>query len=586
MDGKSMTKVQGIRRLGLASLALAAASCGGTGSDATPAANPGAASAAAANAQPPDGVPAGTFPLPLPQKGQAYDNPQPRDNIRDGGTLTLPISDLGPNFNTFSVDGNAAELQRVMHWIAPRLWDYGVTGDATPNPDYLLAVELVSESPETVKYTLNPAAKWNDGTPIDWRAFETTWRTQSGDQRFNPATTAGYSAIGSVRKGERDNEVIVTFDEPTYPFEYLFNNLAHPKNIDPELFKTGWVNKLHTDLLAGPFAVESLSPDRVVLVPNPSWWGDPPKLERVVYRQIEDIATVNAFQNGEIDTTTITGGRATADQLQQISGMQNAQIRRGFNTVTAVYTMGQDSELFKDEAARKAFVLGTDRALIVEIRFQGMSWEEEAPGSALLYPWQDGYRDNIADLHYDPEQARRVLDQAGWTLGPDGLRQKDGRVARFKYVTFGDEPTFIAMARAQQKMARDIGLDMEIDVRPSSAFSETLADGTFDVVAMSWVAADPFGYVQACQIFCRESESNYSRLGDAQLDELLKGVGAIRDRTQALAAFNEAESRALHLVGTFPIYNGPSQFAVKKGLANFGPAGFLVRAAEDVGWQK
>src|SRR4051812_32108555 len=72
--------------------------------------------ASVATPQPPDGVPAGTRPLPLPEKGKSYDNPQPRDNVRDGGTLTLPIAELGPNFNTFNVDGNTGYNNFVLGW--------------------------------------------------------------------------------------------------------------------------------------------------------------------------------------------------------------------------------------------------------------------------------------------------------------------------------------------------------------------------------------------------------------------------------------------------------------------------------------
>jgi peptide/nickel transport system substrate-binding protein len=248
--------------------------------------------------------------------------------------------------------------------------------------------------------------------------------------------------------------------------------------------------------------------------------------------------------------------------------------------------MGRDSDLFKDPVARTAFVLGTDRALLVEVRFQGMGWKEEAPGSVMLFPWENGYRDNIADLHYDPARARKMLDDGGWKLAADGYRHKDGRLAMFTYVTFGDEPVMIAMARAQQKMAADIGLKMDIDVRKSSDFSKTLTEGTYDVVAMSWATTDPFGYAQACQLFCADSESNYSRLGSKEADAMINAVGTIPDRRQALEAFNVAESAALHFVGTFPVYNGPSQFAVRKGLANFGPAGFVIPNAADIGWQK
>ena len=575
----------------LASTLFGVTGCGSSDSGAAAGGSSGNASAPGSGAgelvQPPDGVPAGTFPLPLPVKGQAYNNPQPRDNIRDGGTLTLPTAELGPNFNFFSVDGYSNYMAILMEWIAPRLWDYSVTGKASPNEDYLLSVELVSESPQTLKFTLNPAAKWNDGTPIDWTAFDAAWRMQRGvDANFNPASTVGYSAIDGVRKGERDNEVIVTFTEPTYPFEYLFQYIAHPKSTDPDFYRTGWINNLNPELLSGPFAVESLSPQTLVLTRNPKWWGDPPKLETVIFRQLDDVASVNAFQNHEVDSTTITGGRATADLLEQISGMQNVQIRRGFNMGTSVYTMGQDSELFKDPVARKAFILGIDRKLLVEIRYQGMSWQEDPPGSVLVRPSQEGYRDNIPELRHDPAQARKVLDDGGWKVGADGFRFKDGKKATFTYVVIGDEPVFMAMARAEQKMSQEIGLDLQIDVRPSSEFSKTLMDGTFDVFPMSWAASDPFGYAQGCQIYCAESESNYSRLGDAEIDAAMRGVGTIRDPAQALAAFNEAEARALQFFGTFPIMNGPSQFAVTKGLANFGPAGFATADAEDIGWQK
>jgi peptide/nickel transport system substrate-binding protein len=576
----------------LAATLLGVAGCGGSDSGSAAGGSSGNGSSASGSGaselvQPPDGVPAGTFPLPLPVKGQAYNNPQPRDNIRDGGTLTLPIAELGPNFNLFSADGYSNYLVILMNWIAPRLWDYGVTGIPSPNEDYLLSVELVSESPQTLKYTLNPSAKWNDGTPIDWTAFEAAWRMQRGvDARYNPASTAGYSAIDGVRKGERDNEVIVTFTEPTYPFEFMFDLIAHPKSADPEFYRTGWINNLNPELLSGPFVVESLSPQTLVLARNPKWWGDSPKLETVILRQLDDVASVNAFQNHEVDSTTVTGGRATADLLQQISGMQNVQIRRGFYTGTSVYTMGQDSELFKDPVARKAFILGIDRKLLVDIRFQGMSWQEDPPGSVMMRPVQEGYRDNIPELRHDPEQAKRILDDAGWRVGADGLRYKDGRKATFKYIVIGDEPIFTAMARAEQKMAQQIGLDLQIDVRPSSDFSKTLIEGTFDVIPMGWAASDPFGYAQGCQLYCADSESNYSRLGDKEIDALMRNVGTIRDPVQAIAAFNDAEARALQFFGTFPIYNGPSQFAVTKGLANFGPAGFATVDAEDVGWQK
>jgi peptide/nickel transport system substrate-binding protein len=564
----------------LASLIVALGGCGGSD---------GASSterpAGAAMIQPPEGVPAGTSPLPLPEYGKAYNNPQPRENIRDGGTLTLPIGQLGPNFNYLHVDGNTGDVSLVMNWIAPRLWYYTPSGGVMPNPNFLLSYELVSEKPQTVKFVLNPQARWNDGTPIDWTAFDTVWRTQrGGDERYAPAATAGYESIAAVEKGAADNEVVVTFATPFHPIEALFAELAHPKNLDAEFYRTGWINQIHSDLLAGPFVVASLTENRIELERNPKWWGNPAKLDRVIYRQMELAASINAFQNGEIDATNV----AIADRLRQVSGMPNVQIRRGFDTRTVVYILGHASELFKDEAARKAFMLGTDRRLLAEIDFQGLDWQEEPPGSALMFPWQEGYRDNLADLHYDPEEANRVLEEAGWNRGQDGYRYKDGKRAEFTYVTFGDDPIIAALARAQQQMAKEIGLDMRIDIRRSADFGPTMAKGRrdFDVVLMAWGAEDPFGYVYGCQLYCSDSESNFSDVGTPEIDALFRRVTTIADRAEAIRLANEAESMALHLYGMLPLQNGPRMTAVKKGLVHYGPAGFWVPPPEDIGWQK
>ena len=578
-------KIQHPITVGFASLLITLGGCGGGSGAGTAAETPAGASTPRSTIQPPEGVPAGTSPLPLPEYGKAYNNPQPRENIQDGGTLTLPIGRLGPNFNNLNVDGNTGDGSLIMNWIAPRLWDYTPAGGAAPNQDYLISAEIVSESPQVVKFVLNPAAKWNDGTPIDWTAFDAVWKTQSGkDERYNPASTTGYESITSVAKGATDHEVVVTFERPFYPIEGLFAELQHPKNLDPDFYKTGWINKIHSDLLAGPFVVASLAEDRLTLERNPNWWGNPGKLERVVYRQMELSASINAFQNGEIDATNV----AIADRLRQVSGMSNVQIRRGFDIRTAVYVLGQASELFKEEAGRKAFMLGTDRRLIATIDFQGLDWDEEPPGSSTMFPWQDGYRDNIADMHFDPEAAKQLLDASGWRVADDVYRYKDGKLAEFTYVTFGDDPIVAALARAQQQMAKDIGLQMHIDIRRSADFAPTMAKGRrdFDVVMMAWSAEDPFGYASGCQLYCSDSESNFYDLGTPELDALLRRVTTIPDRVEATRLANEAESMALHLYGMLPLMNGPRMTAAKKGLVHVGPAGFWVPAAEDIGWQK
>ncbi|MGP5195868.1 ABC transporter family substrate-binding protein [Arthrobacter rhombi] len=533
--------------------------------------------------QPAAGVAPNTDPLPQPEVGQLYNNPQERDAVKDGGTLTLSIGEIPPNFNGFNIDGNTVYTTNIDNWTSPTLWNFTESGEASPDKDYLLSAELVSEDPETVKYVLNPDAKWNNGDQITWKAFETTWKTQSGkSDKYNPAATDGYENIESVKKGENEKEAIVTFKKSFYPYETLFGNLEHPKNLDAKFYKTGWVNDPHNELRAGPYKVGDHSKTELTLVPNPEWWGEKPKLDKVVYKQMESSASINAFQNGEIDAT----GVGTADRLAQIKDMEDVQLRRGFDSSVAVYTFGQDSPLFENDYARKAFSLSTDRKQLQEIAYKGLDWEEPLPGSEVLYPWMPTYTDNLDGFEYDVDAAKKLMEDNGWTMNDDGYYAKDGKVAEFKYVNFGDDPISDARARAQQSMSKKAGLKMEIDNKKSADFSKTVTSGAFDVIIMRWSQGDPYGYAWACQLYCSDSESNFSGVGSDEVDKMMKKVTTVADQDEALKLANEAETKALAQFGTLPLSNGPDMSAVKKGLANYGPSGWLVEEPENVGWEK
>ncbi|GAB3560666.1 ABC transporter family substrate-binding protein [Spelaeicoccus albus] len=538
---------------------------------------------ASTKAQPASGVPAGTSPLPMPKVGHRYDNPQKRSDVKNGGTLTLPTGDMPANFNGFSVDGAYASVGDIDKWTMPHLWSFTVGGKPSPNTDFLQSAKLVDTSPETVKYTLNPRAHWNNGDPITWKAFKTTWLTQSGKtKKYNPQSTDGYKNIKSVTKGKTPNIAVVTFDKPFYPYQAIFQTLENPKNLDPTFYKKGWVDDPRSALRAGPFTVQSHSKSQITLVRNKSWWGDKPKLDKVVYRQMEDQAAINAFQNGEIDATEISD----ADNLGQIADIDNVMIRRGFGTAVTLYTIGQDSELFKLKYARRAFAFSTDRTKLAKISFQGMDWKAKPAGSLVMYPWMPTYENNMKWLRHDTAKAKKLMKSHGWQIGDDGYFHKGGQVAEFTYVTFGDSPKSSALARAQQAMSKKAGLKMIIDNRPSSDFSKTANSGSFDILTMGWSVSDPYGYATSCQLYCSTSAGNDSKIGNATIDAMMHKSTTIPNAKKSIRLANKAEARALREVGRLPLYASPKTVAVEKGLANYGPAGWKTAKPQDIGWAK
>lgn len=525
----------------------------------------------------------------MPKKDGKYNNPKDYDEVKDGGELTLP-STYTPSWNNLSVDGNTLYMQEMWAWYMPSLATLDAKGNLTWNTDYITDVTVTSEDPLTITYTINPKAKWNDGTDIDWTAFKATWQAMNGsNDAFTPASTDGFSSISNVEEGADPKQAVVTFAQPYYPWQAIFGTLMHPDSANPETFTSGWTDNPHNEWAAGPFIVDHANKDEAVFTRNPNWWGKKPKLEKVTYKYMEDTAQLNAFKNGEIDAVSF----ATNNSLQTIKDTKDIQIRLGYSKSTDVLIYNGKSGALQDQNVRKALVQAYDADQMNKIHFQGLNWTPTAAGSEIFPVFQEGYEDNRPDeaKKTDVAAAKKTLEAAGYTMGDDGYYAKDGKTLEVRYTYFGDAATGTAMAKAYQQMMKSAGIKIDLDNRDTAKFADTVNSGDYDVLPMAWSASSPFGQTAVPQLYASNSDSNYSFVGNSTVDELTKVPGTIEDQAEAVKAANKAEKEALKLFGTMPTDVPPSFVAVKKGLANVGPAGFTGNGSYGIdpiltGWEK
>lgn len=146
-----------------------------------------------------------------------------------------------------------------------------------------------------------------------------------------------------------------------------------------------------------------------------------------------------------------------------------------------------------------------------------------------------------------------------------------------------------------QKMAKDAGIKVNIDIKASNQFSTTVSSGNWDVIGLGWGATDPFGYSSSSyQLYGSDSDSNFGYIGSKSIDEKLKKVTATEDSKAAIKLFNDAEKEYMKNYAQIPISNGVLIYGVKKGLANMGPAGYSAESSrtgipvhsENIGWEK
>lgn len=514
-------------------------------------------------------------------------NPVSRDELQDGGELRLAIPELSEQGNAFHANGTVYSTT-LWRWYNPEIGLFEGDGTFYPNPAYIDDVKDETIDGKTVvTFTINEKATYNDGTPIDWRAFENTWKFNNGE---NPDlavnSTDGYELIESVEPGENDKQAVITFKQVYVWWEGLFNLLLPPQVNSVELFNSGYLEQAHPEWGAGPFKLESIdyNTGTATFVRNEKWWGNEAKLDRVSYRQMEAQASLNAFKAGEIDIT----GVGDKERFAAAKSMgDKVDLRASRTAARYLIVLNSKTPKLADVNVRKALFTGIDRSQLAAIRFNGLEYTEDLPGSFLLYEGQEGYEDNLGQvLKYDPEAANKILDEAGWEKGSDGIREKDGEKLTIRYTLFGDDQMSKATASATQKMMKDIGVDLQIQERPTSDFSNVMTNRDFDFLPMGFRSGDPFGVAYFKQVYGSDSELNRSGTGTPELDAKIDELQQIADPDEQIKKANELEREALQRYGIMVFANGPTIIATPPKLANIGAAFFGFNEREDIGWMK
>lgn len=528
-------------------------------------------------------------------------NEQAATNLKDGGTLNLSINEITPQLNQFQAN-MTTDTHTLWNWYNPLLIKFTPTGDMKLDKNYLESVNSELKDGKTVvTYKINDKAKFNDGTDLDWTAFQTTWQANSGkDSEYSANTIDGYDQIDSVKAGDNAKTVVVSFVGPYPWYSSLFNNVLNPAVNSADVFNNGYTGgtlaSAHPEWGAGPYALTGFDANAGVVTfeRNPNWWGDKGKLDKITYTVRADVqAQVNAFKNGEADTVEAN----SSELLTQVTNVANTDIRRGTRAANSLLTMNSKSELLGDTAVRKAIATGMNRAQLQQVLFQGLDYSEALPGSMTLYAFQKGYQDNFSKVVPNPDTAAagKDLEGAGYAKGSDGIYAKDGKALSLRLPLFSSSNTQKSMYQAFQTQMKAVGIDVQIIQKSSKDFSTTVKNKDFDLLFSVYVSTDPNGVAFFCQTFCSDSSLNKSGTGTAEMDNLIKGPGgltSLQTADEQENKANELEVQALQTFGLVPVYNGSEIFAVKKGLANVGAGVYAtVRSQigdfpENIGWQK
>lgn len=521
----------------------------------------------------------------------AYDiNPQPRDNVKDGGTFKLAVTEFRTQWNYWHLNGLNLEAFKTLRTMMPLLFLSDQKAVVKADPDYLTDAKVTKTSPkQVVTYDLNPKAKWSDGTPFGYKDFVALWQATNGKNKaYQIGSTTGYDQIESVARGSSDQQVVVTFAKPFGEWQSLFSPLYPAKAIDsPAKWNKSWVNKI--PITAGPFKLEKIdqTAKTISVVRDPKWWGNKAKLDRVVFRAMGDDAMAGAFVNGEVDSFDVGGNASAYKRAKEAS---NVSIRKAAGPDFRHLTFNGTSPILKDVNVRKAIAMAINREAIVQSDLKDLDWPVQLLNNHAYMNTQQGYQDNSGDVgKYNLDAAKKLLDQAGWTVNGQN-RQKAGKTLTIRFIY----PTTSVVAKQEgeltQAMLQQAGVKVDLQaVADDDFFDKYVIPGNYDITPFAWIGT-PYPISGMPSIYGSVKngnvQQNFARTGSTALDAKMAQANSELDPAKARTDANEADQMIWNEVHSLTLYQRPQIVPTKNTIANWGALGFYDPNWSDIGFTK
>lgn len=491
-------------------------------------------------------------------------NPAARDTLAQGGVVRLRLHDLPTQWNPHLAGDATDDLRALTEPLTAPAFLLDAAGRATPNPDVVTAVDVSHTDATRVTLTLHPEAVWGDGARVTAEDWAATWRALSGRVAgIDEPAGRTWARVSDVAAGADDHTVVVTYDgicpdwaEPLVPGPLRARAVA-----DADAF--GW-DLFDPARYAGPFTVTHVDARQgvVTLEPNPTWWGDAPRLTHVVYRTLTDAAAPAAFRNNELD---LLGVGTARDVAEKVRGGQDTTLRTAPAPAGRLLRLNL-SGLLQDDIVRRALLLGIDRSALAEADLTGLGSDATTWSDPLLLPNQPGYTDQAraTGLVPDPERAAAELTADGWTPTPAGVLARDGRTLTLTMAVPTDDP----LAATEFASLADALGALGIELTPAGASTTQDADiHAVDQVKSAFPLAD------------------LSELIDADLADHAARIGTETDVVRRADQASQLSRLLWERVDAIPLYQRPQVVAVRNRLANVGAGSFATTTWEDVGWQ-
>lgn len=461
-------------------------------------------------------------------------------NVFNGATGTIT-----ENFNPFS----PTALQPTLGLIYEPLFYYNIYTGADPKPMLGESWEWNEDGSQLTVIT-REGVKWQDGEPFTAKDVAYTFQLIVD----NPALNTSGTPIKSAEATD-DTHAVITFNAPNsylQESQILGNSAIVPEHLwskveDPSAYTN------EDPIGTGPFKLDNFTSQAYTLTANADYWNGKPKIEGARFLSLNDAdGAASALIGGQIDwmSSFIPGLDNLLKDNPDISYTNTPYM------TTAIITCANgDAGCVgpqTDPAVRQAMYYAMDRTQLNKLAADGTG---KIGSPTMLVPDRDEKWIPDESLRTTPEgsdidKANEILDEAGWTMGDDGIRVKDGERLSMTIQTVSGYSDYITINNTLQQTFKEVGIELKPTLLSWNEWNNNEQTGQFQLSLDSLGAGSSTDPYFIYNKFISENAAkvgetggvNLSRYSNPVVDEAVAAAASTNDEAEKIKQYGIVEA--------------------------------------------